>query len=328
MKQKNILKVLITGGAGFIGSHLSDRLLKKGYEVWAIDDMSSGSERKIQHNLKTPHYHLIKGSILDEKLMNSLVSECDIIYHLAAVVGVEKYLKEPYQVLKTNINGTQVVLELAHKYRKKVIFTSTSEIYGKNSKSPFKEDDDRVLGSTKIDRWCYSTSKATCEHLCFAYSKMGLLVVILRLFNVYGPRLDKEGEGRVISIFISQALNNKPITIIGDGSQVRCFTYIDDAVEGIIRASDNKHAEGEVFNIGIDTKTTINELAKTVQKISNTKSEIVRISAKSVYGKGYEDIPVRIPDITKARKLLRFNPKVGLEEGLKRTITWFKKNIP
>ena len=207
------MKVLITGGAGFLGSHLGDAFLKRGDEVFVLDE---AKDFKIRHNLGNPKFHYIRDSILNEEILDGLIFKSDLVYHMAAVVGVEHYVGDPYNVLNVNINGTQNVLKTAFKYNKKVVFASTSEVYGRNPNIPFKEDDDRVLGSTKIDRWCYSTSKAAGEHFCFAYHKMGLPVVVVRYFNIYGPRLDKIDVGRIITIFMGQILRNEPLTVIGD----------------------------------------------------------------------------------------------------------------
>ncbi|HIE47908.1 TPA: NAD-dependent epimerase/dehydratase family protein, partial [Candidatus Bipolaricaulota bacterium] len=259
------MKVLITGGAGFLGSHLADAFINDGNEVYILD---TGSIAKVRHLLENPRFHHIHDTVFNLEMLESLILKCDLIYHMAAVVGVEHYVGDPYQVLNVNINGTQNVLRLAHKYNRKVVFTSTSEVYGGNPKVPWDEDDDRVLGSTRIDRWCYSTSKATGEHFCHAYRKMGLPVVIVRYFNVYGPRLDKVDRGRVITIFIGQLLRNDPLTVIGDGSQTRCFTYIDDAIRATVAAGIKPEAEGVIFNIGTDVETSMKELAELMIKVS------------------------------------------------------------
>lgn len=315
------MKVLITGGAGFVGSHLTDAFLERGDEVFVLD---AGSTRKIRHNLDKPRFHLIQGSILDEGMMDTLILKCDLVYHLAAVVGVEHYVADPYAVLNVNVNGTQLVLRLAYKYGKKVVFSSTSEVYGRNPKVPWREDDDRVLGSTRIDRWCYSTSKAVGEHFCFAYAKMGLPVVVLRYFNVYGPRLDKIDVGRVITIFMGQVLRGDPVTVIGDGSQTRCFTYVSDAVRATMAAGLVEEAVGEIINVGTEAETPIRELAELMIELSGSPSKIVCVPQEQVYGKSYEDIPRRVPDTTRMKTILRVEPKVSLRDGLRDTINWFR----
>ncbi len=318
------MKVLITGGTGFVGSHLSEAFLARGDEVFVLD---TGLSRKVAHLLDQKNFHLIQDSIMDEGMLDSLTMKCDLVYHLAAVVGVEHYVGDPFAVLNINVNGTQNVLRVAYKYGKKVVFSSTSEVYGRNPKVPWSEDDDRVLGSTRIDRWCYSTSKAVGEHFCFAYGKMGLPVVITRYFNLYGPRLDKIDVGRVITIFMGQVLRGEPLTVIGDGQQTRCFTYIDDAIRATMAAGLKDEAVGSVFNIGVETETTILELAATMRRLSGAKSEIEFVPQEKIYGDSYEDIPRRVPDNTRMRTILGVTPTVSLEEGLTKTIDWFRKEL-
>lgn len=318
------MKLLITGGAGFLGSYLSEELLKRGHEVVVVDMVNNLKTCKIAHLLNHERFKFYRGSVLDKDLMDKVIWECDKVFHFAALVGVHHYVERPYNVLDVNVNGTKLVVDLAYKYGKKVIFASTSEIYGKTTKVPFCEDDDRVLGPTKIDRWCYSTSKAVGEHYCFAYSQMGLPVVVLRFFNAYGPRLDSIESGRIISIFMGQLLKNKPLTIIGDGNQTRCFTYVDDIVEGIIRSSEVPEAEGEVLNIGTNRETSIIELAKAMIKVHGTDAKMEFIEHEGKYGTGYEDITRRVPDISKAKRLLKWEATISLEEGLEKTIRWFQ----
>lgn len=320
------MKILITGGAGFLGSHLAEWLLREKHCVIILDNKPLEESWKINHLEDNPRLEFYCGSILDKALLEKLVKKCEKIFHFAAVVGVEHYVKRPLDVLSINVEGTRLLLELAFKYNKKVIFASTSEIYGKSKKIPFKEDDDRILGPTTIDRWCYSTSKAAAEHYCFAYKKMGLKVVILRFFNVYGPRLDSLEAGRVLSIFMGQLLRKKPLTVIGDGRQTRCFIYIDDAINAIIKASEAKKAEGRVLNIGTDQEMRILDLAKKMIKLFGEKRKIKFIKSEGKYGLSYEDIPRRVPEISKARRILNFKPRISLEEGLSKTIKWYKEN--
>lgn len=315
------MKVLITGGAGFLGSHLGDAFLARGDEVYSLD---TGSDFKIKHNLNNPKFHVVKASVLDHDILEGLIIKCDLVYHLAAVVGVEHYVENPYKVLDVNINGTQAVLKLAFKHNKRMVFSSTSEVYGRNPKVPFSEHDDRVLGSTKIDRWCYSTSKAAGEHFCFAYNQMGLPVTIVRYFNVYGPRLDKLDVGRIITIFLGQILRNEPLTVIGDGKQTRCFTYVDDAMRATVNAGLKEEAVGEIFNIGTDVETPIIELAEEMIKITGAKSEIKFVDQEQIYGKRYEDIQRRVPNVTMMNKILGVKAETPLSEGLAKTIEWFK----
>jgi UDP-glucose 4-epimerase len=228
--------------------------------------------------------------------------------------------------MNINIEGLKLVLDTAFKYNKKVIFSSTSEIYGKNLKVPWSEDDDRVLGPTSKQRWCYSSSKAVGEHMCFAYRDLGLKVAICRFFNFYGPKLDFLGRGRVLPVFLGQFLKNEPVTVVEPGDQTRCFTYISDGVDGILKVAHAKEAEGQVFNIGTEEETSVLELAKKIKSIGNFSSEIVMVPAEEIYGKGYEDIFRRVPNISKARKVLSWEPKVSIDDGLRKTIRWYKDN--
>ncbi len=316
------MKILITGGAGFLGSHLGDLLLSQGHEVVALD---TSSDLKIRHNLGNPKFQFIKGSILDHDLLESLIAKCDKVFHLGAVVGVEHYVEDPLHVLNVNVNGTQEVAKLAYRYDKKVIFSSTSEVYGKSKDTPFREYGDRLLGPTSIDRWCYSTSKAVGEHFCFAYGKLGLPIVIVRFFNAYGPRLDRIDVGRVITIFMGQLLRGEPLTVIGDGKQTRAFTYVGDAVRALAAAGEKEEALGGIFNIGTDRETTILELAEAmIRAYPDTGSKITFVQQQEIYGESYEDIPRRYPDITRMREILGVDPATPLEEGLRQTIEWFR----
>ncbi len=316
------MKILITGGAGFLGSHLGDFLLAQGHEVVALD---TSSDLKIRHNIGNPKFQFIKGSILDHDLLESLIAKCDKVFHLAAVVGVEHYVEDPLHVLNINVNGTQEVIKLAYRYDKKVIFSSTSEVYGKSKDTPFREYGDRLLGATSIDRWCYSTSKAVGEHFCFAYGKLGLPVVIVRFFNAYGPRLDRIDVGRVITIFMGQLLRGEPLTVIGDGKQTRAFTYVGDAVRALAMAGEKDEAVGGIFNIGTDRETTVLELAEAmIRAFPETGSKITFVQQQEIYGESYEDIPRRYPDITRMREILGVDPTTPLEEGLRQTIEWFR----
>jgi UDP-glucose 4-epimerase len=242
------------------------------------------------------------------------------------VVGVEYYVGDPYQTLNVNVNGTQNVLKAAYKYGKKVVFSSTSEVYGRNPKVPWKEDDDRVLGATTIDRWCYSTSKAVGEHFCFAYHKLGMPVTVVRYFNVYGPRLDKVDVGRLFTIFMGQLLRGADLTVIGDGSQTRSFTYVTDAVAATVAAGLVPGADGQAINIGVDVETSVLEFAKLMLELYGpTRSQIKFVSQEAVYGNSYEDIPRRVPDSTKMRTLLGVEPKVSLREGTRLAMEWFRQ---
>jgi UDP-glucose 4-epimerase len=320
-------RVLVTGGAGVIGSHLADTLLDKGYHVTVIDNLSTGNIDNIEHNIGNANFQFLNNTIMNELLMEELVRDCTVIYHLAASVGVKYIVEDPLQGILTNVKGTEIVLDLAFKYWKRVVFASTSEVYGRSEKVPFSEESERILGSTNVDRWSYSTAKAVDEHICFAYSKKGLPVSIVRYFNAYGPRIDERGYGSVIANFISQALRNAPLTVHGDGEQTRCFTYIDDTVAGTLLAGEKKEALGNAFNIGNNREISIAGIARMIIDLTNSKSDVVLIPYKEAYGDGYEDTRRRIPDITKAGESLGFKPKVSLEEGLKKTIEWAKENF-
>ena len=318
------MKVLITGGAGFLGSHLAEKFLEEGHDVLVLD---TARDTKIKHLLDNPKFQYVYDSVMVIDILDCLISKCDLVYHMAAIVGVEHYIADPYHVLNININGTRNVLQSAYKFNKKVVFTSTSEVYGKSKDIPFKEDGDRLLGATNMHRWCYSTSKAAGEHLCFAFKKMGLQVVIVRYFNVYGPRLDLLDKGRVVTIFLGQMLRDKDVTIIGDGMQTRCFTYITDAIAATFNAGMYNDAIGNIFNIGDDREVSIKELVNIMLKISGSKSSVKYVGIEDVYDKTYEDILRRVPDITKMKEILNVKPKVLLEDGLQKTIEWFRDKV-
>ena len=322
------MKTLVTGGAGFIGSHLSEKLLNEKHEVYVLDDLSTGSIKNIKHlrGRKTFHFHA--GDIKNKSLMKSLIKKVDIIFHLAAAVGVKYILDNPLESIKTNVEGTEVVLEFANSLgKKKVFIASTSEVYGKNrgARSTFKETDDRLLGTTTKWRWSYSCTKALDEFLALAYCReKGLPVVIGRFFNTCGPR--QTGRyGMVIPRFVKQALSNKPMTVYGDGKQTRCFLYIDDAVRAVMALARERGAMGEIFNIGNPKSISILKLAQKIKNITKSKSRIVHVPYEKAYEKGFEDMRHRKPDITKLKKLLRFSPKIGMEELLERTVRSFKK---
>jgi len=317
------MKVLITGGGGFIGSHLSEAHLERGDEVWALD---TGMNLKVRHLLPNPRFHYVKASVLDADAIEAFVIRSDLIYHHAAVVGVEHYVDDSFNVLNVNILGTLNLLRLAHRHGKRIVFASTSEVYGRNPRVPWREEDDRVLGATTMDRWCYSTSKAAAEHYAWAFQRMGLEVSVVRYFNIYGPRLDKVDVGRVITIFMGQILRGEPLTIIGDGLQTRCFTYIDDAVRGTVAAGLKPEAIGGVFNIGDDRETSILELARTMlQIVGRSPDENIRfVRQDTVYGSRYEDIPRRVPSIARMKEILHVKPETSLLDGMSATIEWFR----
>ena len=319
------MRVLITGGAGFLGSHLAEAFLERGDQVVSLD---IGSQAKVAHLLAHPRFRLVVDSVMNPDILDGLAAQTDLIYHLAAVVGVEHYVADPYQVLNVNINGTQNVLRAAFKHGRRVVFASTSEVYGRNPAVPWREDADRVLGPSTIDRWCYATSKAAGEHFCLAYRRLGLPVTILRYFNVYGPRLDRLDVGRVITIFMGQLLRGEPLTVIGDGSQTRCFTYVTDAVRATVAAGLLASAAGEVINVGTDRETSIRQLAELMIQMGGGTSTVRLVPQEKVYGDGYEDVPRRVPDVQRMETLLGVRATTSLEEGLERTIAWFRTGAP
>ncbi len=320
------MKVLVTGGAGFIGSHLVDTLLTRGDEVFVIDNLSTGKIVNLQHQLGNPRFHFVNDTILNESLVDRLVAQVDLVYHLAAVVGVKYVVQDPLGAIYTNVRGTEVVLGAAFRHWKKVVLASSSEIYGKSDKVPFHEEDDRLLGPTSIPRWSYSMAKAMDELYAYAYHAKGLPVAIVRYFNAYGPRLDERGYSSVVANFIRQALAGEPITVHGDGSQTRCFTYVEDTVRGTLLAGEVKAGEGQAFNIGNNRETSILELARLIKKLARSNSKVIFVPYESYYGEGFEDTRRRVPSIERARRVLGFEPRVDLPEGLRRTITWWRKS--
>lgn len=315
---------LVTGGAGFIGSHIAEELIKRGNRVLVIDDLSTGKRENISHLEGEEKFSFIQGTILNEPLMESLVDECDIIYHLAAAVGVEFIISNPIRSIEINALGTEIVLRLAEKNKKRVIIASSSEIYGRNQKKIFQESDGRVLGTTLTHRWSYSCSKALGEFLALAYwRERRLPVIIARLFNTCGPR-QTGSYGMVVPRFIEQAISGKPITIYGDGNQTRSFAYVSDVVNGMVSLANHPGAVGEIFNIGGEQEITISDLAKKVKRLTKSNSEIVYLPYEEVYGEGFEDMRHRIPDTTKIRNLIGYVPKVRLDDALKKTIEYHR----
>lgn len=319
------MKALITGGAGFIGSHLTEGLLHAGHEVEIIDDLSTGSMENINHLISNPRFKYTIDTIMNVKQMEKLIRKVDIVYHLAASVGVKYVIDNPLKSLETNIKGTEIVLDIANrKGKKKVILASTSEVYGKNDRVPLKEDDDRVLGSTYIARWGYSDSKAIDELLAFAYYREKKLpIIIVRFFNICGPR--QTGKyGMVLPRFVKAALLNHPIPVYGDGTQTRCFCYVGDMVKALLALPNKPKAVGEVFNIGSNEEISIKHLAERVKKIAESSSPIVFIPYDKAYEKGFEDMHRRVPDITKIKKMTGFKPTVKLDELIQKVIEYYE----
>ncbi len=314
------MKILITGGAGFIGSHLAERHLDLGDEVYIIDDLSTGSIANIQHLKIHPQFTYHIDSVTNTHLMAELVDLCDVIYHLAAAVGVRLIMDSPVRTIETNIRCTEIVLELAETKRKRVLITSTSEVYGKREQVPFREDDDMVWGPTNKSRWSYACSKAIDEFLAIAYWKERKVpTVIARLFNTVGPR--QIGQyGMVIPNFVTQALTGADITVFGDGSQSRCFTHVNDAVNALVGIAAHPEANGEVYNVGGTHEVTILELAERIKQMTGSHSPIVFIPYSTAYEAGFEDMVRRVPDITKVNKLIGYEPTVSLQAGLESII--------
>jgi UDP-glucose 4-epimerase len=310
------MRALITGGAGFIGSHLAEELLSRGDEVVVIDDLSTGSIQNIEALKGHPRFRYVIDTIMDRPVMAELVDAADVIFHLAASVGVRLIIESPVRTIETNIRGTEVVLELAAKKRKKVLLASTSEVYGKQNHVPFREGDDLLLGPTHKGRWSYACSKAIDEFLALAYWKEKRLpVVVARLFNTVGPR--QTGRyGMVIPTFVGQALAGRPITVFGDGEQSRCFGWVGDTVSALIALADHPGAVGEVFNVGNDREVTILEVARLAKEITASDSDIVRIPYDEAYEEGFEDMRRRVPDISKLRAAVGYEPTLTLPEIL------------
>ncbi len=310
------MRALITGGAGFVGSHLAEALLDGGNEVDVLDDLSTGAIENLDHVRGRDGFRYNVGSVMNEPLLAELIDRSDVVFHLAAAVGVRLIVESPVHTIETNVRGTEVVLKHAAKKRKLVVIASTSEVYGKNSRVPFREDADLVLGPTTKHRWAYACSKAMDEFLALAHHKeRGLPVVIVRLFNTIGPR--QTGRyGMVVPRFVDQALRGEPITVYGDGSQSRSFTYVGDVVRGMIALACEPQAVGQVFNIGHGAEITIEELARKVKAMTASSSPIVKVPYDQAYEAGFEDMPRRVPDIAKIRELVGYVPRVGLDEML------------
>ena len=306
-------KFLITGGAGFVGSHLTQTLLSRNDEVVVLDNFSTGQQK----NLTGTKAQVISGSIFDEKLVEDLVSKSDHVLHLAAALGVFNIVNKPLESLKTNLRGAEIVLNAAAKFKKPILITSTSEIYGKNDKVPLSEEDDRLLGSPLKSRWSYSEAKAIDESMAYFYfQEQSLPVRLVRLFNTVGPR--QVGHyGMVVPRFVTSGLKNETISVYGDGNQVRCFCHVTDAVAALLKVIDSKEAIGQVFNIGNNQQITIMELAKKVIEVTGSKSKIELVPYEKAYGPGFEDMQRRVPDISKIKKMLGWEPKIGLEQIIK-----------
>jgi UDP-glucose 4-epimerase len=310
------MKYLVTGGAGFIGSHVIDALLARDDQVIALDNLSTGSEANLAHNLANPGFHFRPGSITDQSLVDELVDQADVVIHLAAAVGVKLILERPLEALITNIKGTEVVIEACAVRGRKLLIASTSEIYGKNAEGPLKEDADRILGSPFKARWSYSTAKAVDEILAHAYwRERGMPSIVARLFNCVGPR-QTGAYGMVVPGLIRQALAGQDLTVYGDGEQRRCFCHVRDTVRGLVGLLDEPAAIGDVFNIGTAEEVTINELARLVVELTGSKSKIVHVSYEEAYEKGFEDMQRRVPDTGKIEGLIGWRASVPLRDTI------------
>jgi UDP-glucose 4-epimerase len=314
------LRILITGGAGFIGSHLAGAYLTRGDEVFIIDDLSTGSMENIDHLRVNRRFHYTIENIEKLPVLAELVDRCDLVVHLAAAVGVRLIVESPVRTIETNIRGTEAVLAIANKKKKKVLIASTSEVYGLSQDVPFKESGNLVMGATTKGRWSYACSKAIDEFLAIAYwREKGLPVVVVRLFNTAGPR--QTGQyGMVIPTFVKQALARRPLTVYGDGRQTRCFCHVRDVTDTIIRLIEHEDAVGEVFNIGSTEEIAIGDLAQRVKELTDTSSEIVHVPYTEAYGEGFEDMPRRVPDVSKIRNLVGFEPQSSLDDILRDVI--------
>jgi UDP-glucose 4-epimerase len=313
-------RVLITGGAGFIGSHLAERLLIDGRQISVLDDFSTGRIENIAGLLANPAFQLVRDSVENEQVINTLMASCDEVYHLASAVGVQLVLDEPVRTIRTTIHGTEVVLEAANRYRRPVLVTSSSEVYGKGARVPFHEDDDVVMGPTLTSRYCYAYCKGIDEFLGLAYQKQyGLPVTIVRLFNTVGPR--QVGRyGMVLPRFVQAALRNEPLKVHGDGEQTRCFCHVTDVVDALIRLMAEPATRGQVFNLGSETEVSINDLAKKVIIAARSSSMIEHVSYQEAYGQQFEDMLRRVPDLSRIRKAIGFSPRMNLEQIVKSVI--------
>ena len=314
------MKILITGGAGFVGSHLADRLLEVGHKLILLDDLSTGRLSNIEHLIDRPDVEFVLGSILNADLVDSAAARVDTIFHLAAAVGVELIVEKPLQSLMTNIRGSEIVFEKAHKHGTRILVTSTSEIYGKNTSDRLSEDDDRILGSPLKSRWSYSEAKAIDEILAYTYwREKGLETIIVRLFNTVGPR-QTGSYGMVIPRFVSQALRNEPITVYGTGEQTRCFCFVGDVVKGMVDLCNEPKAFGRVFNLGGSEEVSMKELAQRIISASGSSSRLDFIPYDVAYEEGFEDMQRRVPDTTRARDFVGFEATVGLDEIIRLVI--------
>lgn len=321
-------RYLITGGAGFIGSHLCERLLKDGHQVVVLDDLSTGRESNIRHLIGTAGFQLVRDTVENAQVVNTLMAQCDRVFHLASAVGVQLVVDEPVRTIRTTIHGTEVVLEAAYRFNRPVLITSSSEVYGKGTRVPFNEDDDVVMGSTRHSRWCYAYSKGIDEFLGLAYHKQyGLPVVVVRLFNTVGPR-QVGMYGMVLPRFVQAALHGEPLKVFGTGEQSRCFCHVSDVVEALVQLILKQEAYGNVFNVGSDEEISINDLAQRVINLTGSSSSIERLTYEQAYGQPFDDMQRRVPDLTRIRNLIGFKPRLNLDEIIQSVITEYRQGVP
>jgi UDP-glucose 4-epimerase len=307
---------LLTGGAGFIGSHLTDQLLARGDRVIVLDNLSTGSLANLDAHVDNPALRFVHGSILDELVVDELVHECDVVVHLAAAVGVKLIVEQPLRSLTTNIEGSQIVLAAAHRYRRKILLASTSEVYGKNSTGPLSEDADRILGSPVVARWAYSTAKAVDETIAYVYHReRNLPIIVVRLFNTVGPR-QSPAYGMVIPRLLRQALAGQSLIVYGDGRQTRCFAHVHDVADALVRLLDTDAAVGGTFNVGCSDEISIRDLAELIILRCASSSTVELVPYQEAYGIGFEDMNRRIPDTTRLRRLTGWSPRFGLDDIL------------
>lgn len=318
--------ILITGGAGFIGSHLAEKLVSDRQGVIVLDNLSTGSYKNIEHLVNSENFQFIFGSVLDEKVVEYCVKSCDAVYHLAAAVGVRLIIEEPSKTIETNIVGTKTVLEICSRYHKRVLITSTSEVYGSGVRQRFSEDDPCIIGPPTQKRWSYAASKLIDEYLAFSYwYEKELPVTIVRLFNVIGIR--QTGRyGMVVPTFIKQALNNEPLTVFGDGKQTRSFLSVNDAVRALIEIMESPNIIGQIYNIGSEEEVSIEELARLIIEITKSNSGIKYIPYSKAYGEDFEDMQRRVPDISKLKRFNGFSPKEQLKDTIKKIIKYYYQN--
>jgi len=314
------MRHLVTGGAGFIGSHLVEALLSRGDEVWALDDLSTGRMENLALCASNPRFHFVRGSVTDVETVTRTISGMDRVFHLAAAVGVRNIMEQPLRSLMTNLKGTEVVLEAASRANASVVLFSSSEVYGKGARVPFHEDDDLVLGSTGVLRWSYACGKAADEFMALAYAHdRGLPVIVVRCFNTCGPR-QSDAYGMVIPTFVGRALRGENIPVHGDGSQTRCFSAVHDVVRGVLQLADTPAALGQVFNIGNDEEISVLGLAQRILQMADSRSRIVHVPYREVYGPHFEDMPRRVPSLAKIRAAVGYEPQVSLEMLLEITL--------